>query len=71
MPKVRDHVRIERQIAEYEQNNPKIDQAMKLFGITMSQYQSTLHALQAPRIITVSSTAEIGVQQYGYMGHYR
>jgi hypothetical protein len=45
------------QIADFEQSNPKIAEAMRLFGVTVAKYQNTLYAMNSPRLYQSSSTA--------------
>ena len=44
------------QLADFEQQNPKVAEAMELFGITLTKYQETLHALYSPHIYQSTST---------------
>jgi hypothetical protein len=47
------------QLDEFKLQNPKIAEAMELFGITMAKYQEALYALQGPQIYQSTSTASI------------
>ena len=46
------------QLADFKRKNPKVAEAMELFGMTLTKYQETLHALYSPRIYQSTSTAE-------------
>ena len=53
-------VTLAQQIAEFEQQHPKVVEAMRLFGMTMAKYQETLHSLYSPRIYQSNTTANEG-----------
>lgn len=65
MPKARTSTTLHDQIADFEQQNPKLLRAMQLFGITMTEYQYALNSLYAPRIITSNSTVRMDSRRYG------
>ncbi len=44
------------QLADFKRQNPKVVEAMELFGITLIQYQRALEALYNPRIYQSTST---------------
>jgi len=46
-----------KQLADFRQQNPKVAEAMELFGITLTKYQETLHALYCPHTYQSTSTA--------------
>ncbi len=71
MPKARTRRTIQDQIADFETQNPKLLEAMRLFGMTMTEYRSALHAMQAPRITTGSSTTRLDTWRNGKLGQYR
>ncbi len=56
---------IQDQITEFERENPKIAEAMKLFGITMTEYQAALYAMQGPQIIQSTSTTALEAPKRG------
>ena len=57
MPKVkRKHEPVQKQITEFEQQNPKIAEALRIFGITMTKYQDAINAAYAPRVYQSNST---------------
>ncbi len=47
---------LQQQLADFKQQNPKVAEAMELFGITLIQYQQALHALYNPHIYQRTST---------------
>jgi hypothetical protein len=47
---------IQKQITDFEEQNPQIAEAMRLFGITMAKYQDALNAAYAPRVYQSNST---------------
>jgi len=47
------------QFDEFKKQNPKVAEAMELFGMTLTKYQETLNALYSPHIYQSSSTARI------------
>lgn len=47
---------IQRKIKVFEKNNPEISKAMKLFDLSMSNYQQTLRSLDPVKTFTGSST---------------
>ena len=51
---------LEAALRDYEQTNPKVATAMKLFGMSMAEYQGALYAMQSPRLYQSSSTATRG-----------
>ncbi len=48
-----------KQMADFKKENPKVAEAMELFGMTMTQYQQALYALNGTRIYTSSSTMRL------------
>jgi hypothetical protein len=48
-----------KQIADFKKDNPKVAEAMELFGITMTQYQQAIYALNGARVYTSSSTMRL------------
>ncbi len=47
------------QMAEFKHQNPKVAEAMELFGITLTKYQETLNALHSLHVYQSTSTADI------------
>lgn len=50
---------IEQQLVDFQKQNPKVAQAMELFGMSLKKYQETLLALYGPQIYQSTSTAQI------------
>lgn len=50
---------LSQQLADFKQGNPKVTEAMELFGITEEKYQEALHALYAPRTYQSDSTVSM------------
>lgn len=48
---------LEQQLADFKRQNPKVAEAMELFGISFLKYQETLMALYRPQIYESTSTA--------------
>lgn len=48
-----------KQMADFKKENPKVAEAMELFGITLTKYQETLQAMYSPQIYQSSSTAKL------------
>ncbi len=65
MPKARSRTSIQQQIADFERQNPKVVEAMRLFGMTMAEYQATLSALYGPRVSTSDSTTRLDTDWRG------
>jgi len=60
MPKKKDReLTLPQQMDEFKKQNPKIAEAMELFGITMTKYQETLHALYGPNVYPSNSTVRL------------
>ena len=57
---------IQKQIAEFEKQNPKIAEAMKIFGMTMAKYQEALDALSLSRVYQSNSTTLDERKRYKY-----
>jgi hypothetical protein len=53
------------QLAEFERLNPKVAEAMKLFGVSVEKYQKVLHAMNPPRTYVSNSTTSTGRNQHG------
>ena len=47
------------QMAEFKHQNPKVAEAMELFGITLTKYQETLNALYSQHVYQSNSTARV------------
>ena len=47
------------ELEKFRKQNPKVAEAMELFGITLTKYQETLHALYSPQIYQSNSTARL------------
>ncbi|HYT45082.1 MAG TPA: hypothetical protein VEP90_22335 [Methylomirabilota bacterium] len=47
------------ELADFKQQNPKVAEAMELFGITLTKYQETLNALYGPQIYQSTSTVRV------------
>ena len=71
MTKARSHETLFEQVAEFERQNPKLTQAMKLFGMTMTEYQYALNTMYAPRIVTGNSSVKIDSRNNGKLARYR
>lgn len=56
---------LEQQIIAFEQQNPKIAEAMKLFGMTMAEYQKSLYFLYGPRTYMSNTTDRLDQRQHG------
>ena len=50
---------LSQQSDDFKKQNPKVAEAMKLFGMTLTKYQATLNALYSPQIYQSTSTAKI------------
>lgn len=48
--------RINRQVEAFERANPRVAEAMKLFGISMQSYARAIQALSGAKTITSNST---------------
>lgn len=60
MPKARSRrCTVQQQITAFEQQNPKLAEAMNLFGVTMAKYQDALYALNGPRVYQSNSTVKL------------
>jgi hypothetical protein len=44
------------QLKKFEQENPKVVEAMRLFGMSLAEYQGTLNALMPPKVGESHST---------------
>jgi hypothetical protein len=44
------------QLADFKRKNPKVAEAMELFGISLMKYQETFNALYSPHIYQSTST---------------
>ena len=47
---------LHQKLAEFERQNPKVVEAMRLFGMSAEKYQGVLHAMNAPRFYVSNST---------------
>lgn len=56
---------IVRQAEEFERQNPKVAEAMRLFEMTMTQYRGALNALSGPRVYQSDTTAPYRPEQHG------
>ena len=60
MPKKKKDVKtLPQQLDTFKRQNPKVAEAMELFGISMIKYQETLNALDSPQIYQSTSTASV------------
>ncbi len=50
------------QLEDFKKQNPKVAEAMELFGMTLTKYQETLHALYSPQVYQSNSTAGLDKQ---------
>lgn len=50
------HDTLESQLAQFEVEHPEVSEAMRLFGMTMTEYQGVLHVLNDPHIYRSDST---------------
>ncbi len=48
-----------KQMADFKKQNPKVAEAMELFGMTMTQYQQALYALHGANTYISNSTARL------------
>lgn len=46
-------------MADFKKQNPKVAEAMELFGMTMTQYQQALYALHGANTYISNSTARL------------
>ncbi len=47
---------VDQRIADFEQQNPQVAETIRLFGMSLAQYQGVLNAMYAPRVITSTSS---------------
>lgn len=47
---------LEKQTEKFEQEYPKVAEALRLFNITMEQYERILHILDTPFIYSANAT---------------
>ena len=47
------------QLENFKKQNPKVAEAMELFGITLTKYQESLNALYRPHVYQSASTERI------------
>jgi hypothetical protein len=60
MPKVRkSESTLSQQLDDFKKQNPKVAEAMELFGITLTKYQETLSALYSQHVYQSNSTARV------------
>lgn len=48
--------RLEKEIEKFEQNNPELVKAMKLFDLSMASYEQSIKSLEPKKTFTSSST---------------
>lgn len=65
MTKPKNNLDIHQKFAEFERQNPKVAEAMRLLGVSVEKYQGVLHAMSAPRIYVSNSTTSKEQQQNG------
>lgn len=59
---------LDEQFATFEQENPQVAEALRLFGMTMEVYQDALDAMNGPRVYQSNSTAPIASKErYAYL----
>lgn len=56
---------LEQQLAAFEHENPKVVEAMRLFSMTMVQYQGALNAMGGPQVYQSNTTAPRNQGQHG------
>ncbi len=56
---------IHEQIERFEKDNPALSDAMRLFGVTMAQYQGSLNTMNGPHIYQSDNTAPKREINYG------
>ena len=56
MKNKRKDIDLHEKFAEFERQNPKVAEAMKLFGVSVEKYHGALHVMNAPRIYVSNST---------------
>jgi hypothetical protein len=54
---------LSQELSNFKKQNPKVAQAMELFGITLTKYQETLHALYSPHLYQSNSTERLDKPQ--------
>ena len=54
---------LSQQLEDFKKQNPKVAEAMELFGMTLTKYQETLHALYSPQVYQSNSTAKLDKPQ--------
>ena len=50
---------LSQQLDDFKKQNPKVAEAMELFGITLTKYQETLNALYSQHVYQSNSTARV------------
>ena len=56
---------LHQRLAEFERQNPKVTEAMKLFGVSVEKYQQVLHAMNPVRTYVSNSTTSKDWEQHG------
>jgi len=54
---------LSQQLEDFKKQNPKVAEAMELFGMTLNKYHETLHALYSPQIYQSNSTVKLDKPQ--------
>lgn len=56
---------LHQQFTDFERQNPKVAEAMKLFGVSIEKYQGVLHAMSSPHLYVSNSTVSEDWKQRG------
>ncbi len=54
---------LSQQLDDFKKQNPKVAEAMELFGMTLTKYQESLYALYSPQVYQSNSTAKLDKPQ--------
>ena len=65
MSRVDNSTDLHQKLAEFEQQNPKVAEAMRVFGISSEKYQGVLHAMKPIRTYVSNSTVSKDWDQNG------
>ena len=59
-------ISLDNQIEHFEAQNPKVVNAMRLFDMSLAEYQSVMNVMQQPRVATTNHTTSIASpERYG------
>ncbi|GIK63874.1 MAG: hypothetical protein BroJett018_16680 [Chloroflexota bacterium] len=62
---------LEEQLQLFEDDNPKIVEAMRLFGLTMAQYQAAINSLGLPATYLSNSTVKEDPKTNEHVGQHQ